>query len=122
MDKSKFKIEHWRGYGKVYVKRDSRGRIQQWLIPQDLEAIPEAIVHPLRNFGTKSKGRKPYIGKQPNKPKRRVVIKISNNKQIVIKLSKNLVELLNFLRGRKSLGVLIEELLWEALRQYKTTE
>ena len=121
--KDKYRLENWRGYGKVYVKRDSRGRIQQWLTPQDLEAIPEVVIHPLKNFGVKSKGKQPYIvGEQPNKPKRRVVIKVSNNKQIVIKLSENLIELLNFLRGRKSLGVLIEELLWEALRQYKTTE
>jgi len=121
--KDKYRLETWRGYGKVYVKRDSRGRIQQWLTSQDLEAIPEVVIHPLKNFGVKSKGKPYIIGKQPNKPKKkRVVIKVSNNKQIVIKLSENLIELLNFLRGRKSLGVLIEELLWEALSQYKTTE
>jgi len=119
-----YKVESWRNFGTVYVKRDSRGRIQQWLTPQDLEAIPEVVIHPLKNFGVKSKGKQPYIvGEQPNKPKkRRIVIKVSNNKQIVIKLSKNLVELLNFLKGRKSLGTLVEELLWEALGRYRTTE
>ena len=109
MDKSKFKIEHWRGYGRVYVKRDNRGRIQQWLAPQDLEAIPEIVVHPLKNFGVKSKGKQPFIRrKNPKKAK------------ITIKLPTDLVELLNFLRGRKSLGVFIEELLRESLSQYQT--
>jgi len=121
--KDKYRLENWRGYGKVYVKRDSRGRIQQWLTAQDLEAVPEVVIYPLKNFGVK-KAKQPYlVGKQPNKcKKRRIVIKVSNNKQIVIKLSKNLVELLNFLRGRKSLGTLVEELLWEAIGRYKTTE
>ena len=124
-----YKLETWRRRGKlesVLVKRDSKGRIVQWLTSKDLaniDDIPEIVIHPLKNFGVK-KAKQPYlVGKQPNKPKkRRIVIKVSNNKQIVIKLSKNLVELLNFLRGRKSLGTLVEELLWEALGRYKTTE
>ena len=118
-----YKLETWRRHGKVLVRRDRKGRIQQWLTAQDLEAIPEVVIHPLKNFGVK-KAKQPYlVGKQPNKlKKRRIVIKVSNNKQIVIKLSKNLVELLNFLKGRKSLGTLVEELLWEALGRYKTTE
>jgi len=121
-----YKLETWRRHGKVLVRRDSKGRIIQWVTSKDLaniHDIPEVVIHPLKNFGVKSKGKPYIIGKQPNKPKKkRVVIKVSNNKQIVIKLSENLIELLNFLRGRKSLGVLIEELLWEALSQYKTTE
>lgn len=120
--KKDYKVESWRGFGKVLVKRDSKGRIIQWLTAQDLEAVPEVVIHPLKNFGVKSKGKPYMVGKQQNKPKRRVVIKVSNNKQIVIKLSKNLIELLNFLKGRKSLGVLVEELLWEAIGRYKTTE
>ena len=115
MDKSKFKIEHWKGYGKVYVKRDKFGRIQAWIIASEYEELnirklndSPIIVHPLKGFTTRNRD----ISRR-KKPK-------TKKQRITIKLSTDLVKLLDFLRGRKAMGTLIEELIREALKQYQT--
>jgi len=116
MDKSKFKIEHWKGYGRVYVRRDKSGHIQAWIKASEYEELnikelndSPIIVHPLKGFTTRNRD----ISRSMKKPK-------VKKTKITIKLPTDLVELLNFLRGRKSLGTLIEELIKEALKQYKT--
>ena len=106
-----YNLETWRRHGKVLVRRDSKGRIIQWVTSKDLaniHDIPEVVIHPLKNFGVKSE-KKPHFKR--NKTKK---------KQISIRLSEDLVNFLEFLKGRKSLGTLIEELLREALKQYQT--
>ena len=119
MDKSKFKIENWKRYGKVYVRRDEHGHIQAWIRAEEYEDLnikklnnSPIIIHPLKDFPRKNENqvlkRNPFRRKNPKKTK------------ITIKLSSDLVNLLNFLKGRKSLGNFIEELLKEALEQYKT--
>ena len=112
---SKLKVEVWKRYGKVYVRRDEHGHIKGWITAKDYEEASikklnnsPVIVHPLKGFTTRnrdiSRTKKPKIKK----------------KKITIKLPVDLVELLNFLRGRKSMGTLIEELIKEALKQYQT--
>ena len=115
-----FQPENWKKYGRVWVKRDKAGRIKQWLTDEEYKEIKTiqrlntstAILYPLRNFPRRKE-------KQENKVLRR---KNPKKTKITIKLSSDLVNLLNFLKGRKSLGTLIEELIKDSLKQYQTLE
>jgi len=118
---TKLRIENWKGYGKVYVRRDESGRIQAWIRASEYEednikklSKSTVIIHCLKNFPRKNDNqlqrKNPFRRKNPKKTK------------ITIKLSSDLVNLLDFLRGRKSLGTLIEELVRDSLKQYQTLE
>ena len=117
---TELKPETWKKFGRVWVKRDKSGRIQQWLTNQEYEEIKtirrlnasSVIIHPLKDFPRRNEN-------QRKNPFRR---KNSKKTKITIKLSTDLVNLLNFLRGRKSLGTLIEELIRDSLKQYQTLE
>ena len=111
---NEYKLEEWQKHGKVLVKRDRKGRIIQWCRKEELDDSTverllnsSVIIQPL-TFTTKNKNIS-----RTKKPK-------TKKKKITIKLSTDLVNLLNFLKGRKSLGNLIEELIKEALKQYQT--
>ena len=114
---SKLRIENWKSYGKVYVRRDESGRIQAWIRASEYEednikklSKSTVIIHPLKDFPRRNENqlqRNPFRRKNPKKTK------------ITIKLSTDLVNLLNFLKGRKSLGNFIEQLIIEALQEYK---
>ena len=116
---TELKPETWKKFGRVWVKRDKSGRIQQWLTNEEYEEIKtirrlntsNVIIHPLKDFPRRNEN-------QPQQnPFRR---KNRKKTKITIKLSTDLVNFLNFLKGRKSLGNLIEELIKEALKQYRT--
>ena len=119
---TELKPETWKKYGRVWVKRDNRGRIQQWLTNEEYEEIKtirrlntaDVVIHRLKNFPQRRNEdqpqRNPFRRKNPKKTK------------ITIKLSSDLVNLLNFLRGRKSLGTIVEELIRDSLKQYQTLE
>jgi len=117
---TKLRVENWKGYGKVYVRRDEFGRIQAWITASEYEEdnvkklnTSSVIIHPLKDFPRRNQNQL----LQRKNPFQR---KNSKKTKITIKLSSDLVNLLNFLKGRKSLGNFVEELLKEALEQYKT--
>ena len=119
---TELKPETWKKYGRVWVKRDKSGRIQQWLTNEEYEEIKtirrlntaDVVVHPLKDFPRRNE----------NQPQRKNPFRRKNTKKtkITIKLSSDLVNLLNFLRGRKSLGTIVEELIRDSLKQYQTLE
>jgi len=116
---TELKPETWKKYGRVWVKRDKAGRIQQWLTNEEYEEIKtirrlntaDVVVHPLKDFPRRNE----------NQPQRKNPFRRKNAKKtkITIKLSSDLVSLLQFLKGRKSLGNFIEQLIIEALQEYK---
>ena len=114
---TELKVENWKRYGKVYVRRDEHGHIKGWITAKDYEEAnikklntSNVIIHPLRGFPQRRENepqRNPFRRKNAKKTK------------ITIKLSSDLVSLLQFLKGRKSLGNFIEQLIIEALQEYK---
>ncbi|MCD6240700.1 hypothetical protein J7K27_04150 [Candidatus Bathyarchaeota archaeon] len=114
---TELKVENWKRYGKVYVRRDQHGHIKGWITAKDYEEAnikklnnSPVIVYPLKHFPRKKEKQEKQVLRRKNPKKTK----------ITIKLSTDLVNLLNFLKGRKSLGNLIEELLKEALKEYRT--
>jgi len=118
---TELKVENWKRYGKVYVRRDEHGHIKGWITAKDYEEAnikklntSSVIIHPLKDFPRRNQ----------NQPQRKNPFRRKNTKKtkITIKLSSDLVNLLNFLRGRKSLGTIVEELIRDSLKQYQTLE
>ena len=114
---TELRVENWKKFGKVYVRRNEKGHIKGWITAKDYEEAnikklntSSVIIHPLKDFPRRKEKQEKQVlrSKNPKKTK------------ITIKLSSDLVNLLNFLKGRKSLGNLIEELIKEALKEYRT--